>query len=600
VRSSLPAILTLLALQFVLSIWTLPLAELFSTTPILYGDAAYHWYQTTLAANLWKSGLVAGYDPFFDAGGIAGLVGNGSARVSALLAILGMDPAIAYKVFTLASILLGPISVPLAARWFGRDRQVTWIASLLGLLLWWVSMFRWFHTIGMNGFVLIAFASLAYVAAVWKALHEGTMARMAVIGLIGGLATFAHPFFPFAVILGLIGLIAVNARTLDWWRVLRAGSTIGVIAAAITLTWLIPLGKAGMEPSLQMHVYQRIVDPKLIVLEALGQWSGDAHGAKIYTLLALLSAWACVRLKDGVVRGLTLSAALIVLYAFLAGTVEALANLEPNRFAPVAYLFLVIPAAVGALDLIGAVLMRARSAWAFAVPVAAVGAFVMYEFARELSPADGRYGKVWPEVTGEGPYTKTILRWLDEHTTTDGRVLFETSLGRIYDGARIAGYLAYKSGREFIGGPYPYRHFASAWDGELFKWDTAEYTPEMLRPYLERYNIGWSIVHSPSAKALMARLPGARKVEEFKGIELYRLGLPVGYFVEGTGKVVSRDHNRVQFADVAGERVVLRYHYVKGLVAEPNAVLRPARIGDDPTPFVEVLYPPPRFTLRIR
>src|SRR4029077_7350989 len=108
-----------------------------------------------------------------------------------------------------------------------------------------------------------------------------------------------------------------------------------------------------------------------------------------------------------------------------------------------------------------------------------------------------------PQVTGEGIYTRTLLRWLRDDTKPEGRVLFEESPGRIYDGARIAGYLAYKSGREFIGGPYPFRHFAAFWDNWLFDRPISQLSPEQLDGLLRRYNIGWAIVHSPSAKALL-------------------------------------------------------------------------------------------------
>jgi hypothetical protein len=609
---TLTIVLTLLVLQLVFSVWTLPLAELLTPTPLLYGDAAYHWYQITLAENLWKSHSLVGYDPFFDAGYVGGITANGSARVAALLAIVfepWIDAVVAYKLFTFAAILLGPVCVPLAARWFGLDRRATWIASILGLLLWWVSMFRWFHTAGMNAFVLLSFVALAWVAAFWRCLREDCSAlRLVVVGLAGGLATFCHPHFLIGVILGLSGLLIWHMTSLNWRRAVRTGVIVGAVAAVVTLAWFVPFWRAagGLAPAQTLDMYQRIVDPMLIVREALGIWDGRAQGAKIYTLLWLLTVWAWFRVRtpesSGLVRGLAISAVLTALFAFLAAKIELLATIQPNRFAPVAYLFLLVPATLGALDLVSALRARLKLAYVAAIPIVLVGLFVAYELGRELSPPEhGRYGKVWPEVTGEGPYTETLLRWLNEHTNNDGRVLFETSLGRIYDGARISGYLAYKSGRELIGGPYPYRHFASFWDDKLFTRPTTEYSPQTLQPYLEKYNVGWAIVHSKSAKGLIAQLPGARKIDSFRELELFDLGRSSGFFAVGSGKVVGRDHNRVEFADVSGDRVVLRYHYIEGVEIEPRAELRKAPLdNDDKTPFIEIVRPPPRFTLRFR
>ena len=78
------------------------------------------------------------------------------------------------------------------------------------------------------------------------------------------------------------------------------------------------------------------------------------------------------------------------------------------------------------------------------------------EVVREVSyDPVGRYGSVPPEVRPLGPKSVWLLDWMARKTTAEGRVLFETSKGRIHDGAHIAGYLAVRAGRELIGGPYP-------------------------------------------------------------------------------------------------------------------------------------------------
>src|SRR5262249_42088846 len=144
------------------------------------------------------------------------------------------------------------------------------------------------------------------------------------------------------------------------------------------------------------------------------------------------------------------------------------------RFAPVGYLYLVVPSTYGIKE----VLKRFRTASSAMVSLAAkatlvivvlVGAYLANEVRREVSFADiARYGVRPPEVNGIGEYSGWVRNWLANSPTQDGRVLFETSKARIYDGSRMAGYYAYESGLEFIGGPYPYLYFAGFWDGYLF------------------------------------------------------------------------------------------------------------------------------------
>ena len=606
----------ILIVQLALVSWTFPASEVFTETPLLYGDAGYHWYQIKVARNLAESWALFGYDPFFNAGYVGGLTWNGSARLAALIAVLlgpRITEAVAYKIFAFGAALAAPAGVPLAAKWFGATRTVTWIAGILSLPLWWVSMFRWYHTAGMNSFVLASFVALPYVAAVWVNLQSAIrLWPLLGLGAFGGFVTFVHPFFPIAVALPVGALLIAQFRTIEWARAISAAVIVGALAVACNLFWIVPSLRLAdwLSPGEVKHVYQRIVDPMLIVCELAGRWQGNAHGAKIYTLLALLSAWGCLRPRGAteatLARSLTLAAALVAIYAFVGAAVPPFVILEPNRFAPVAYLFLLVPASLGGVGLARTIVMNGKSyvryvAFGLSIPVALLSGFVMYEFAREVSYFDvGRYGTHPPEITGEGPYTRTLLRWLEDYTTPDGRVLFECSLGRIYDGARVSGYLAYKSKREFIGGPYPFRHFASFWDNWLFGRPTSEHSPDELSEYLQRYNIGWAIVHSPSAKTLLEQVPGAKKLDEFKEFTLYGLNGPPGYFELGSGRVRARDHNRVEFENVHGDRVILRYHYFPSLRVEPSADIRPIRLGDDPTPFIELITPASRFTLRLR
>src|SRR6185503_9079142 len=113
----------------------------------------------------------------------------------------------------------------------------------------------------------------------------------------------------------------------------------------------------------------------------------------------------------------------------------------------------------------------------------------------------GRYGAAPPEVKPPGDYSVWLMDWLKRRTTADSRVLFETSNARIHDQGHMAGYYAYSSQREFIGGPYPQMLVVSAWDGFAFGKPIADIPTARMAEYLSAYNIGAIVVHSDAARS---------------------------------------------------------------------------------------------------
>ena len=83
-------------------------------------------------------------------------------------------------------------------------------------------------------------------------------------------------------------------------------------------------------------------------------------------------------------------------------------------------------------------------------------------------------------------------------------------------------------------------------------------------------------------------------------VSFYQLDRPHQFFVEGSGLVTDRDHNRLVLEELSGDEIVLKYHFMKGLQAQPAAELAPIYIGSDPNPFIKILRPPKRLTLSLR
>ena len=167
-------------------------------------------------------------------------------------------------------------------------------------------------------------------------------------------------------------------------------------------------------------------------------------------------------------------------------------------------------------------------------------------------------------------------------------MLFETSKGRIHDHAHMAGYYAIATGREFIGGPYPFMLYPSFWDGEAFGRTMHSIPVEEFRRYLTLYNIGWIIAHTPQSQSFLATVPGVARAGTYQELNAYRVEQPLSYFLVGSGKVRERAINRVVLSDLSGSDAVIKYHYVPGLHADPPTRLAPFWVAGIRRPFVRL------------
>jgi len=347
-----------------------------------------------------------------------------------------------------------------------------------------------------------------------------------------------------------------------------------------------------------MQPYQQVVDINMLWQDMLGI-PGQGRGSKFYFILAFFAFWGMFATRELLQR--RLAAALFLggvgtlVFADVGSVMRSFALTQPNRFGIQGYTLMLLPAALGAIAVTRS--LRSRGIIRLALVSAAFGAvaiaFYLNEVRRELSPGThGRYGDAPPEVREAGPLTRWALDQLRRETDTGARVMFELSHERVHDGAHIAGYLAVQSEREFIGGAYPYTHFANVWDDWMFGQALNSLPMERFQEYLELYNIGWVLAHSDALKRYLAGAPNVSQVSTKARLSLYRVGINHSFFAQGTGTVVARAVNRIDLAGLQGDVVVLKYHYVPGLRAEPYAKVDGVRLLDDPEPFVRITHPP--------
>ncbi|MGZ8215943.1 hypothetical protein [Methylomagnum sp.] len=580
-----------------------PLSQLVSDKPLLTIDHAYHLYQLDIASGLLEQGRLMGYEPRFNAGYLGGLPYNASGKLPALLAYL-FKPVLTqvqiYKIYVFFASLIAPICAPLAALILGFWRRVIGLASLFGLLLWWVSAFHWYHTAGMVSFVLASFATLPYCALLSRLVMDeyGWKIPLA-LGLSGGLLFLLHPLFPLAVAVYGLALLVSRWGQYSPSRLFPKLSVIALLSLLPNLFWIMPtLDLPGITNA--GDPYQKAVDARIFGLELLGLWRAPGMGAKLNPLLVITALWAAWQVRSiprtmEIVRIFLFMWIFLALFAAFGAAIPALGAVQPNRFGCMAYLFLVIPAAVGINEAISGLQTRQSGRypnWAILFFAAGVLGFVGLELSRELSvTSTGRYGMAPPEVRGFGDTGLGLADWLNTHTNKQGRVLFETSLGRIHDGAHLAGLLAKTGDREFIGGPYPYLFFAGFWDGHAFGKPIEAIPRTQFAAYLKLYNIGWIAAHSPASKRYLAGQPGLELGLQSGAVQTYVVEQPLSYFLEGEGSVTASATNRlvIRSPHGAGQPLVLKYHYMPGMISKDGSVIAPVFLEDDPQPFIRII-----------
>lgn len=605
--------LVILILQLLLLAQNLPLNELWGEVPLLHIDNAYHLYTLMLGANLAQTGnIVRGYDPLFAAGSLSGMFNDPSGHLPALLGML-VSPAIdaihLYKLYVFVLALLCPLGISAASMVLGQTTREAVIAGILGVFVWWVSYLHWYFTAGMVSYVASAYLGILFLALLVRDFESGgeTWSPVA-IGFVGALGFFLHPLFPILIGIAIAIHLTLRFRRLDRSRVVSTLAVVSLLSLVPNLIWLIPTYLHYYQPYATQFTGQSHVDPGLIWRELLGQLHGRAHGSKTYPLLLAGALWGCTSDNRHARLWLVflLSAIAIELYAYIGAAIPAISHLQPNRFAPAGYLLLCIPASGGISSIARAMsksigTTRGRLAAATAAVLMTGAIVLVWELWREVVPGpQGRYGAPPPQIQPVGPDSRWVIDWVVRRSSPDARVLFETSLGRVEDDAHMAGYYARYTHREFIGGPYPYMYFAGFWDGFLFGKPIGTIPFAKMAKYLSLYNVGAIIVYSDAAKHYFDAIPGVAVDAERGRLKAYRVAIQPSFFLAGSGHVVTRGGSALVVTDAVGPEVILKYHFVPGMVSEPPSQLDGVHVLDDPVPFVRVRNPPENLRLYVR
>ncbi len=602
-----------LVVQVLLVSYTFPASELLTLTALSYVDNAYHWYSLYMSKYLFAQDSSVIYDPHFNAGIPFAFSTDPSANPAKLIYILLQNSVTeiqAWKIYVFGASIIGPVLPGLGLRILGFSGPRIAIALVLGLLVWWISWFHYFISHGMVSYVLGCFTAFFVLCLVLRYRDTPSLAAAVLVGCVGALMILIHPLTIVPVFFLISAFLLFNPAKILSWQLMLFLAGFAALSVALNMWWLVDRFSPVFDKGLSLVSYQARVDPQSMLTDLMGVWGRHMHGSKVYPLLVLLSIVAVFRTEIEQrklwVYPFILAWAGLQLYSSIGGAIPSLAILtEPNRYAPAGYLLLIMPATMAFSSVDSGLTSKLPAAQRKLSLLAYFMAgliflFCGYELFREVTYGKhGRYASAPPSVRPLGGYSEFVLSSLGAHTSREARILFETSKGRVHDRGHLAGYYAYKSKREFIGGPYTFRYFAGFWDGYVFGRPILDIPKDEFLAYLDLYNIGWVMAHSEISKKYFESFEEISYLDSYKELSFYTVQRGHTFFVKGSGTVDTKTANRIVLSDLKGPEVVLKYHYIPGLVSSPETDIKPVYISDDPLPFIQLNNPLEDITLSL-
>lgn len=572
-------------------------------------DHPYHQYQVDFGRQLLKHWQMNGYDPMFGGGSLGGMAVNASARMPVLLAALVPDSVSTqalYSTYLLACGLVSPLAIASIGPLLRLPTANCIALSLAGIVFWWVGAFHWYHTAGMAAFVTAAFTgvSFAVIAFAGMALQPAPNAGQKVMlaGVAGGLGLWLHPLFAVVATVTVVALIITHWRGLNLLNLSLQVLGVALLAVVLNLPWL--LAMSDTQESLLDQPYQKTVGLAYLGKSLIGQWEG-AMGSLINPLsVTALALGLCLRpkLNGRLVAALALAGLSFAALAGFGAMSSAIGMLQPNRFLPLSFMLLGVAAALVWSELAARTVVSHHRSLQLVGSISLLAGLAVLgrEVLREAQPGPhGHYGAS-PELTTPPEDMQWLVDTLTAKSTSSARIIFENSLGRAYGGGHVAGYLALKTGREFVGGAYPFQMPPkSFWDGRALGSAIETVSDEKLSEAIELFNVGWIITHTSALADRVQNLPGVTQIDQRKGVRVFAMARPYSYFAAGEGVVVARSADKVSVSSRSATSIVLRYQWIEGLTAGPGRTIEPHSLSPNYPPFIRISGPAGEFDLRM-
>ena len=585
--------------------------------PILIADHGFHYHHAVVTREfLRSSGLSAGYDPSFMSGyPMSVITGTSSTLVNlVILGTGGARPAVAFKVFTLASVALLPWLVAVAGVLLGVGPRGVAGAVLLFLVYLWTDFPINYAEFGMTSYLLSVPLGLVTVALLSNYLASGGSGRWLLAALACGGVFLVH--LTSALVVGPAGVLAylIAMRRAGGDGPFPASRHFGLVAMVpvvllINGFWLLPgywlRSTAGASDFVFAHP-ESVVGRLVEIVWTASPAEALALGAGLVGLAALgrRRPEAAAGLGGLILAGFG--------WGYLAGAFRGLDPLQPGRHTYTCYAAACLVGGIGLDEILAR--LRARPGRLDRLAMLGLALVGIRVFGPAVvASVRARIGG--PETfLSSRPTARTtqVIEWVKKHVPRGERLLFEETgfgvdgLGDPFDRRHLSPILPHLTGVEVLGGPYLHTpvttNFTQFGENKLFgrkDWDR-----DFFVRYAKLYRPSAICCWSPRARAFCLAHPDLVEVVEDDGTVL--LGRVVGF--EGAairGKAtVEAGPNRLVVRDAVAEPggdglVVLRYHAVPYLTADPPAAIEPVQLEDDPVPFIGLRPTSGPMTLRM-
>jgi hypothetical protein len=600
------------------------LAGLYNRDPIIDQDWGLHFHHLKSLEAFWQHDRSSwGYNPLFMAGYPSNTIQDLSIKffefLALALSLIALTPIQWFKISAFIAMAAVPWLMYFSARNLFVGEQIrntaAVLATLLATIYWWNSLPREMFFYGMIGYSTAAYASILGVSLFYRLFRQQTSWSAVHLGWF----LFAITILPLHVqsliifLPSIVGLLIARPKLIHRYVVLWTFAA-AAISLALNLFWIMPAfthrGDDVSKTIIEQLALFVSTDPLTLVKDYLAPmnfWSfRQSFWEKgVRLMLLILGALGTIKLlRQGDKNlGILLVAALISLFliTYFGFLIPPLQAWQPLRFKVPFDLFLAVAAAYAVADWLMAN-SRASRLYAYTVPCLLFAASVTFLINIVHTESQGKLRLrtlIRPEIT-------EIARWVQQNTPDEARVLFEESgdeTGFVYDGMYLSSFIAHWSGRELIGGPinlYNDRHhFAEFHSGRLFGRDIQVFTDDEIKRYFRLYNIGAVVAFHPASLQRLRSIPGLITLDRRLGpVHLMRVNQPADWFIQGQGQVMAK-LNRLEVSTGGATEVVLKYHWLHGLVSNPAATIVPVKIYEDPIPFIKVVDPPRSFTLSV-
>jgi len=598
-----------------------PLAGLFNDQPIIDQDWGLHFHHLRSIEAFWRQDKALwGYNPFFMAGYPSNTIQDLSIKLfeflSLALSAIVLSPVQWFKICAFLAMAGVPWILYFSAGNFFFDNDsknlTALAASLFGTISWWNSLPREMFFYGMIGFPVASYLSLWGMSLFYRLTKPPQPPASIYFAWFIVIITILplHVQSLVTILPPVIALILIQIRQLPLraWICIVAATALSL---AVNSAWLIPaINHRADDVSMALTEQLRLFvssDPLTFLKDYFAPknyWSFRQSplekGFRLALLvLGTLGTWKLIR-SDKRQLGVMVASALTVLFlvTYFGALVPFIKAWQPLRFKVPLDLILAIGAAYGVSDWLTS--RRTAPSW-LALVLLSCG-LVTFLFNLVQTESTGRLqlrSRLIPELSA-------IVDWIKRETPADARVLFEESgdeSGFVYDRTYLSSFLPHLTGRQIIGGPinlYNDRHhFAEFHSGKMFKKDPQSLSDQEIGNYLRLYNIGAVVAFHPASLQRLQSIPGLMTLDQRIGpIHLMKVNQPLSWFMKGEGKV-KVGFNRLELSDLKGDEIILKYHWIEGLIAFPPTKIEPVKMADDPIPFIKLIKPPPALNLRV-